>query len=147
MRTLIIMLSLALAAPAWAVDTDPEAAARQFYNAWMNIDRPQMIEAFSRGMGTSSPEIKAIVLEAFQSPELEAIYIKHLVNNFTPDELAALNAMAGSPGFRLWLERMPAFTARLLPDAANYFRANFMELRRRVAEKRGANGGEGHAKH
>lgn len=141
MRTLIIILSLALAAPAWSADTPHEAAARQFYEAWMNVDRPQMIEAFSRGMGNTNPEVKAIVLEAFQSPELEAIYIRHLVNSFSMDELAALNAMAASPGFRLWLERMPAFTARLLPDAANYFRTNFMELRRRAAEKRAANGG------
>lgn len=141
MRTLLVFLSLALAVPAWAADTDHEAAARQFYNAWMNVDRPQMIEAFSRGMGAANPEIKAIVLEAFQSPELEAIYLKHLVDTFSPDELAALNAMVATPGFRIWLERMPAFTARLLPDAANYFRANFMELRRRVAEKRAGSGG------
>jgi hypothetical protein len=142
MRVLLILLvAVIIGSPALAADTPHEEAARKFVAAWMNVDRPRLVHGFVAVMGASNPDTKALVLEALDSPELEAIYVKHIVKTFSVDELTNLNAMAVSPAFKLFNERMPSFTAQVLPEVVNFFRSSTAELSRRVAEKRKRSGG------
>ena len=137
MRTLLnLLVAVSISSPVLASDTQHEEAARKFLIAWMNIDRPRLVQGFTAAMGSSNPDTSALVLEALESPELEAIYVKHLVNAFSADELTTLYIMATSPAFRLFNERMPGFSTQVLPEVVTFFRSNAAELSRRVAAKR-----------
>ena len=128
----------------WADTAAYEAAARRVQKVSFGIDTPRMIQTFAASMRQSySQEDKAILLEIFESSELEAIYAKNLMKVFSEAELIALAEMMESPAYRIYTERMAIFMQGLMPEAAAYWRKSLPEVQRRMAERRKLSGERG----
>jgi len=133
----VCTVALLLLAPlvALAADSTHEAVARQFFSAWMKTDRERLVRAIAGPAGATWPQTRALVLTALESPEFEAIYVKHLVGTFSEQELTSLVEMSRTPAFQIFSERMPQFTERALPEVAAFFKNNTAELNRRAVER------------
>jgi hypothetical protein len=133
MRTLLLIAALVLSNVVAAAGDSHEAAANRFVAAWLDFDMPRMLHT-AYGASPQAHKIP-LMIEALESPELRAIWAKHLMTTFSEEELIALEDLVRSPAYRVYLERMPMFAARAFPEMMNFLQRNEAELTRRVLEK------------
>jgi hypothetical protein len=135
-RTLIGFLTgICLSLSAFAADTSHEAAARKFLDAWLKTDKQRLVRVIAGPVGATYPQTRALIREALDSPEFDAIYVRTLVATFTEAELLALLDMAQTPAFRLFNDRIIQFTEQSLPEIHAYLKANAPALSKRAAAK------------
>lgn len=126
---------------AWADTASHEAAARKVQKISFDVDVPRLLQAFSSGMGPYySADEKDIILEAFMSSEMEAIYVQNLMKVYSESELVELAEMMSSPAYRIYVKRSPLFIQSLSVETVMYLRKSFPEIKRRAAEKRRLSG-------
>ena len=145
MRLIFILIAtLVCANSSWADIALHEAAAKQVQKIVFGTDKPRLLQAISLTMGQSySLEDKGVLLEVLESSELEALYVKNLMQTFSESELVALAEMMGSTAYRVYTERLPAFVQGFMPEARAYFKRSIPEFQRLAAEKRKLSGGVG----
>lgn len=133
-------ISMAFASCVWA-DTPHEAAAKQIFKITFAVDKPRMVQAFSASMGVGLSAIdREAFVEALESNEVEAIFIKNYMKAFSEPELIALAEMMGTPAYRVYVERMPVFIQSAMPEVAAYGRKALPEFRQRAIERAKAAG-------
>lgn len=133
MRGLIIIFLFHFAFTASAADTSHEAAARKFFSAMMKTNKPGLAQAL--GAFGSSAESRKVAIEALESQEFEAVYVRNLVKTFSEQELSSLVEMANTPAYRLYSERSSIFLAKMAPELATFYRNFAAESVKRTEDK------------
>jgi len=136
MRGLLFIILLHFTFAASAADTSHEAAAREYFAAMMETDKPRLAKAFVATMGNAGAETADLSLEMLESPEYETLFVSILVKIFSEKELLSLVEMTNLPAYQLLQERLPALTEKVGPEMADFFRKNQTVFSLRVAAKR-----------
>ena len=139
MKTVVFAVVLILSCIAIAHAESKEALASRFYDA-----------TTAKQIGTMARNAAAAILnqdpnktrqseiyeqwanESFGSPEYKAIYVQFLVENFSAEELTAMNEWAKSPFFLVYMNKWLQFPRWSAPRFQEFLKAKNPELHRRL---------------
>jgi hypothetical protein len=135
-RTVIGLLAgFLVSLSALAADISHEAAARKFLETRLKTDKQRLVRVIAGPVGATYPQTRALIREALDSPEFDAIYVRSLVATFSEPELLLMIDMAQTQAFRLFNERIIQFTEQSLPEIDAFLKSNAAALSKRAAER------------
>lgn len=122
-----------------AQEASKEKLASQFYDA----TTAKQIEAMANNAAAAilredpkkvrqSQIYRQWAKEAFGSPEYKAIYTQYIVENFSADELVAMNEWAKNPFFISYLNKWMRFPQWSAPRYQEFIKSKNPELHRRL---------------
>lgn len=139
MKIVLVLFGLLLSNAAVAQLIGNEALASKFYEA----TTAKQIDAIARNAAAAilredptkvrqSEIYEQWAKESFSSPEYKVIYVQFLAENFTAEELTAMNEWAQSPQFLSYMNKWQQFPQWSAPRFQAFLRAKNPELYRRL---------------
>ena len=139
MKIVLMLFGLILSNAVFAQSIGNEALASKFYDA----TSAKQVEAVARNAAAAilredpskvrqSEIYRQWAKESFGSPEYKAIHVQFLTENFTAEELTAMNEWAKNPQFLSYMNKWQQFPQWSAPRFQAFLRVKNPELHRRL---------------